>query len=155
MRGTAFTEQTGDQPGISAIYQRTQQRMIRMMGLQDYRTRSIRSTRSTRDLHDQLTKSLSGSKVDAVQPLVYTGDNDEGQVGQIMSLCEHLRADQDPRPGNIKLVENRIPSGSTARRIAIDTHHRNIGKSLLQDFFDALGTLPLRRQRRARAFRTC
>ena len=120
-----------------------QQRVIGMMGLQDHRTRAFGTPGATRDLHDQLAEPLTGAEIDAVQPLIDSSDNDQGQVWQIMALGQHLCADEDARPGTIESLKDRIAAGPAARAVAIDAQHRHLRKMLLEDFLETFGALTL------------
>ncbi|MOA15663.1 hypothetical protein D3C78_1358320 [compost metagenome] len=94
--------------------------MVRQMGLDQYAARLFRTTGAPGDLDDLLGHALAGAEVGGEQPAVGIEDRHQGDAGEMVTLGEHLGADQDAR---LTLVDGgeQVAHGVLARgAVAVD-----------------------------------
>jgi hypothetical protein len=65
------------------------------LGLHQNLARARSTTGAPRNLHDRLCKPFRGTEVSTEQTLVGVQNDDERDIGEIVSLGHHLRPDQD------------------------------------------------------------
>ncbi len=118
-----------------------------MMRLQQHASWLACAARASGHLHDQLRKPFARAEVDAKQTFVHADDGDQGEVGQIVTLGQHLRADQDRRRiGSAELSSKCFECVAAARGFAIDAQYGHVRELRDKRFFQALGALALRFQ---------
>ena len=78
------------------------------------------------DLRDGLRQALGGAKIAGEQPLIGIQDHHQADLGEVVALGEHLRADQNSRLAAVHAVEH----GLTAPRAdAVSRSSRASGAS--------------------------
>src|SRR5438477_7741903 len=125
-----------------------------MIGLQPYGARLVRAPGASCDLHDQLAQPLASPKVDAEQALINADQTDDGEIWQIVSFGQHLRADQNSGLIGSQLIEQFVDRILAACRLAIDAHDRRAREQADQRLLHALGAESLRGERGLLALRT-
>jgi len=120
--------------------------MVGKLRLNQYFARPVAASRASGNLHDGLREPFGSAEVSAEESMIGIHDDHQRHVGEVMSLGDHLRADQDARlPGNHAL-HRRLDVTSLAHGIPVEAHLRHVGEKLCQLLFDALRALSHRPQ---------
>ena len=138
---------------VAAADQGLQQRMFRMMRLQQHRSDAFGAARAAGDLHQQLREFFAGAEIGGEQAFVDADHADQREVRQVVAFRQHLRADEDAgaRSEFGEMLLQRVAAAGVA---AVDAQHRHVGEFFRQQFLDALGARTLWLQREAGAIRT-
>src|SRR4051812_43301283 len=114
----------------------TQGVMMRMIRLNQDATRQVAATGAAGHLRNQLEGPLSGAKIRQRQARVNRNDSDQSDIGKIMALGQHLRADEQI---NLTLpkIEQRLLKFAAARFcVSINSAYAHSGQTLSQKLFD-------------------
>ncbi len=83
------------------------------------------------DLYELLGHALAGPEVGAVKPLIAVYDRDQGDLGEVVALGEHLGADQDVCVSLCDALERPLPGRLAAHGVAVDAQHPDLWEVLL------------------------
>jgi hypothetical protein len=67
----------------------------------------LSTTGASRYLGKELKRSFAGAEVGDVKTHIAIDDSDQGNIGKVMTLCDHLGSDQDVDLFGAHLVEHR------------------------------------------------
>src|SRR3569623_3459715 len=126
--------------------QGVQQRVGGMMGLDQYFARVFGAAGTSRDLSDELRKTLARAEVDAEETLIGIQDGSERDLGEVMTLREHLRADQNRVFAALRLVAQLLQRAFASGAVAVDAGDGVIRKTFAQHLLDALRAVAERPQ---------
>ena len=110
----------------------------------------VRAAGAAGDLDQQLRELFARAKVGAEQAFVDADHGNQGQVGQVVALGQHLGADQHARRG-AELRQQIFQRVAFLRAAAVDAQHRELVEARGQRFLDAFGAGALRLQGQAAA----
>src|ERR1700729_1061145 len=149
----------GRPTGFAALFQRAQgeafvafadeavqERMFGKLGLDQHLTGARLPSGPACDLRDGLRKALGGAKIAGKQPLIGVQDHHQRHVGKVVTLREHLRADQDARLAAVHPVEHGLNGAAGGRAIAVQSGERRVWKETRQGLLDAFRALTHRQQ---------
>ena len=94
-RRFALGELRGGEAGIVVAFQRGEQRMLRVAGLDQHLARALAPPGASRDLFQRGEQPLGGPVIGRQQGVVGVEHPDQRQSGEIVPLGEQLGADQD------------------------------------------------------------
>ena len=115
-----------------------EQRMVGEGGLHDDFTGLVGAPGAATYLRELRKKFFRGAEVGAVKGAVWTYHADQCEVGKVMTLCQHLRADQDIGLAVVDLFAHRAPRAFVACAIAVHAQDACFRKTCLQRFFQTL-----------------
>ena len=118
--------------------------MLRELSLHQHFAGPARAPGATGHLHDGLRQPLGGSEVGAEQALVGIEHAHQRDIGEVMTLGQHLRADQDARFAAVDPGDGRLQVGGIAHAVAVKAGDGQARKTRRQGFFDALGAMAQR-----------
>ena len=95
----------------------------------------------------------AGAEVGSEQALVSVENTDQSDIGQIVPLGEHLRAEQNLPFAGAHVFHQCIERAAPPGAVAVDAQYFRVGKALTQRFLQAFGALSERAQIAAAAFR--
>src|SRR5690349_14866142 len=110
--------------------------VMRMIGLNEYSAGAIATSGAAGNLSNQLKSSFCGTKIRQRQPGVDRDYAHERDVREIVTLREHLRADQQIQLAFFKVKQGLFEFAPAGLRVAIDAADPQIRKALVQQFFD-------------------
>jgi hypothetical protein len=143
-RFPALVQQLARGGGVTVGEQAAQQRVVGMVGLQQHVARPGRAAGAAGHLHHHLRQPLAGAEVHAEQAFVHAHDGDQGEMGQVVALGQHLRADQDRRFGVVaQAVQQLLEAVAAAGGLAVDAQHGHAGEVRDQGFLQPFGALAL------------
>ena len=124
--------------------QRMKDRMRRKVGLHDHLARQVGATGATGHLRQQRGEPLGRAEIRAVERVVGTENADQRETRKIVSLRQHLCANQhvDRLLGNLRA--HRRECVLRSRAVAIDADDACIGKPLRQRALEPLRAKALR-----------
>ena len=99
------------------------------------------ASRAAGHLRDGLRETLGGAKVAGEQALIGIQDHHQADLGKVMTLGEHLRADQNSRLAAMHAVEHGLHGASRGCRVSIQPRQRRVREQSRQGFLDPLGAL--------------
>ena len=152
-RRVAQRQLRGRKRAVAAAQQAGQQRVLGVMGLQQHLASAVGAPGPAGHLDQQLGKLFRCPEVGAEQPFVNPDHCHQDQIGQIMTLGQHLGADQDAA-GIAELREMGLQRVASAGGAAVDPQHRHVRKALRQQLLDPLRSRPLGLQRQPPAVGT-
>src|SRR5690606_39543084 len=138
-RVVALGEQTGEE------------RMARVLRLDQHLAGLVAAAGAARDLHDRLREPLVAAKVRAEKALIGVQHADERDVRKVVAFRQHLRADDDSRVAARRLREHRAERALARRRVAVETTDALVRIEPLQLLVDPLRSGADRRALRAAA----
>ena len=109
------------------------------MALDNHFARLFGASGATGDLHDQLGHTLAGTKIGGKQPTIGIENRHQSDAREVVTLGEHLCADQDARLTFLHGVEQGGHGLLARGAVAVDAQDRHVGEENLQTFFGALG----------------
>jgi len=142
----AFGQRAAGELPVAALQQLMQQRMLRVMGLDQHRARARAAPGPAGYLHQQLRQFFRSAEVRRIQAFIDTDHADETEHRQIMAFGQDLGADQNA--GILpELTQLLLQAVLLARALTVDADARKARKNLLQGFLKTLGAEALRLQR--------
>ena len=90
--GLAFRKRRIGEGGVAAGQERLQERMARLMGLQQNFTGAFTTPGPSRYLSDQLPHTLWSAEIRGEKALVHVHDSRQRDIGEVMALRQHLCA---------------------------------------------------------------
>ena len=118
-------------------------RRVGREGLHDHLALQITATGAAGDLGDELERALAGAEVRDVQAEVGVEDADEGDIGEMKALGDHLGADEDVDLVRLEGSEGVTQRVFTAHRIRVDAGEFCFRENLCQDFLHFLRAVSL------------
>jgi len=103
---------------------------------------------AARHLHDGLGKPLRRPKVSTEKPLIRVENDDERDVGKVVTLRHHLRPNQDPSFARRHAPHDLFHVTATPDNVAIEARERYTREKPRERFFNTLRTLPHRLYRK-------
>ena len=82
--------------------------------------------------------AFAGAEIRQVQGQVGVDDADQRDVGEMQSLGDHLRAEQDIDLAGAKIAQDAAVIFLALQRVGIHAHDAGVGKELVQGVFDFL-----------------
>ena len=137
--GFSFFQGGAGKGFVAFVQQQLQQRVLGMVGLDQDFTGFFRAPGAPRYLGNQLREVLGGAKVGAEQGLVGIENADQGQIGKVMALGQHLCADQNAAFTTVRLLQFFLQAAFGAGAVTVDAADPGIGKILLQELLDTFG----------------
>ncbi len=128
--------------------------MLGIEGLHDHASRSLPASGAARDLGQELERALGGAEIGQAERLVGRHDADERDAREIVTLGDHLRADEDVDLAALEAREDPLVLAAAAHGVAVHALDARRGRELAQHLLDLLGALPDRVQLVVRAART-
>ena len=116
------------------------------MGLNDDFTGALGAAGTPSHLNDQLGQPFGGAKVDAEQAGVGVDDADQGDIGQMVALGQHLGADENPPLAAVSAFQQGFHRAFAASAVAIHPHQADTGKTLGKLAFHPFRALAQRAQ---------
>ena len=110
--------------------------MIRMISLNQDSARAIATTRASRHLRDQLKRSFRRSEIRQRQTRIDRNHADQSHVRKVVTLREHLRADQRIDPSGAEVSQRLFKDFSPRGRVAIDSRDAQSREEQLQHLFE-------------------
>src|SRR4029077_14078747 len=92
------------------------------------------------DLREELEGAFGGAEVRHVEGAIGADDADQRNPVEVMTLGEHLRADQNVERARRECAKRFLILTLGARRVAIEPRDAGFGKLLAQALFELLGT---------------
>ena len=137
--GAALLQGLAGKGRIAFLGQLHHERMIGQMGLDQHLARFLGAPGTAGHLDDLLGHALAGAEVGGKQPAVGVQHGDQGHLGKVVALGEHLGADQDAGRAAVD-GSQQLAQGVLARRgVAVDAQHRDVREQQLQAFLGAFG----------------
>src|SRR3569833_881367 len=136
----------GGEARIPFTEQGAQQRVVGLMCLDQYFARVFGAAGTSRDLSDELRKTLARAEVDAEETLIGIQDGSERDLGEVMTLRQHLRADQNRVLAALRLVEQLLQRAFASGAVAVDAGDGVIRKTFAQHLLAALRAVAERSQ---------
>ena len=112
-------------------------------GLDDDFAFEFTASGTSGDLGDELEGALAGAEIGDVEAEVGVEDSDEGDVGEMQALGDHLGADKDVDFLGFEFPEDVFEGVFAAHGIGIDAGEAGFGEDFLEDFLDLLGAVSL------------
>ena len=111
------------------------------MGLQQDFAWPIATAGPPGHLHQQLGHALRGTEVGAEQSAIAVQDADQGHVGEMMALGQHLGADQDVQAAPVDAVQHGVQGAAASDPVPIDplAHRRGALRSEGRRLRDVVG----------------
>jgi len=134
---------------VAAIDQALPERVARKSGLDQHLADAALATRASGHLYHRLGKAFVAAEVGAKQALVRVDDADQRELREVMTLGEHLCADEDVGLAQSRLFENGIHCTAPLCAVAVDTEDGPPGKAPSKGVLQALGALAERPHRLA------
>ena len=147
--GAALFECIVRDAGVAALDQAAPERMRRKRRLDDDFADPAFTTRTAGHLDDRLRQPLVTAKVGAEQPLVGVDDADQRELGEMVALGQHLRADQDVGLAAGGALQRFVHGALALRAVAVDAHHLPARVAAHELVFQSLGALAERPHGRA------
>src|SRR3569833_1579107 len=141
-----FGEGGGGEARIPFTEQGAQQRVVGMMGLDQYFARVFGAAGTSRDLSDELRKTLAHAKIDTEETLFGIQDGSERDLGEVMTLRQHLRAKQKRELAALRLVEQLLQRAFASGAVAVAAGDGVIRETFAQHLLDALRAVAERSQ---------
>ncbi len=113
--------------------------MLREGGLHQHFARLVRPPGTARHLHQLRKQLFPGAEVATVQRAVGIQHPHQRQIREVVSLHQHLRADQNIHLVGANLRLHVRPSALALGAVPIDAQNARLRKTLLQHLFHALG----------------
>ena len=129
--------------------------VIRMVGLNQHLSGPITSSRPTGNLGDQLKRSFRCAKVRQRQPCIHRNYADQCDVGEIVALGQHLRADEHIEFPFAEVKQRLLKHAAARGRVAVnagDTQSRELFAQHLLELFRAFADIVDISPRAVRAF---
>ena len=114
------------------------QGMVRVLGLNQHLAPQFRPPGTARDLHQLGEKAFRCPPVGSEQGCVRAQHANQRQPWKIMSLGQHLRADQNIGLAAMDLRQYRLPLAAGFHRVTVNPNNARIREFLLQPAFNAL-----------------
>src|SRR5690606_38338696 len=115
------------------------QGMIRPERLQIYIALMFAASGPACNLNDQLCSTFGGTEVHTQQTGINIQNRHQRDIGKMVSLGQHLGADQNCWFTFLNLVIDFLPAADPTGGIAIDPNHLKIRKEFIQIFLDFAG----------------
>src|SRR5262249_9042877 len=131
------------------------QRMAWKLGLDQHFARSIAPPRTSRHLRELRIELLRHAEVRAVQGVVRIDHTHQRETRKVVSLGQHLRADQDVDLMVLHALAHVVEGERSACCVSVNTQYARSGKPLPEYLFNALCAMTCRRQIQVTAARTC
>ncbi len=112
--------------------------MLGVPGLK-YEYSRVDSTGTSGDLNHGLGQALRRPEIRTVEQLIGIQHHRQGNAGQMVTLGQHLGADQDAGAIGVDLRQVMLECILAAHGIAIEAQHPDIRKSLLQCRLESFG----------------
>jgi len=116
--------------------------VVGMVALDKDLTRPFPPSRSARHLHQELQGPFGCTKVREIQGDVCEDDAHQGDLRNVVSLCDHLGSDQDVQFLSPESVEDLLVRPLPSRRVSIHSSDAGLGKKRPDLLFDLLRTFP-------------
>ena len=128
--------------GIALAGERGEERMAGTAGLHDHLPREGSPPGASRDLGDELGHPFRGPEVGTQETRVRVHDPDQGHAGEIVSLREHLGADEEVRRPVAGRPHHPVELAPPACRVPVDAQHPGGREPLREPFRESLGPAP-------------
>ncbi len=115
--------------------------MIRVEGLHQHPAALVAPARAAGHLRDQVEGPLGGTEVGQVQRGVGIDHADQGHIGEVQSLGDHLRAQQDLHLAAAEGVQGLLVAAGALHGVAVHPQYADAGEAGAD-----LGLQPLRAQ---------
>ncbi len=114
--------------------------MVRVERLEDHLARLVPPTRPTRYLGQQLKGPLAGTKIREIEGQVGTDHPHQGNARKIVSLGNHLGADENVDPAVLQVFQKVHNRPFTGHGVPVHAGHPGIRKQLFHGFLDLFGS---------------
>ncbi len=114
---------------------------------QDF-SRALFAAGTASDLYDRLRHTFVAAKIGAEQTLIGVDYADKRQLRKVVTLGQHLRANEDVRFAERRQCERGVDGAFALHAVAVDSCHTTIRKTALQYILEPFRTLAQRLDRR-------
>ena len=121
------------------MQQYLQQRVFRVMSLQQHFALLTGAAGAASHLNIELGKTFGGAKVSGEQRAVHIQQRHQRHIRKMMALRQHLRADQNTRAAAKHVGQMLLQRAFAAGGVAVDARQRHAGKQRLQIMLQLLG----------------
>ncbi len=128
----AFRERLVGDLAITAFHQRVPKFVLGKCGLNENLTGAAFTSGSSSDLNDRLGHALSAAKIGAEQALIGINNSHQRQIRKVMSLGEHLCANQDVGAARSRVLKRCMHRTFSLCAVAVNSTDLSGGKSLVE-----------------------
>src|SRR5438552_5483170 len=137
-QGLAFSKERARVAVVVVPHQGLVERVIGKIGMHLHFASVLAAPRAASDLFQQREQTLGCAKLGAVQRVVRPQYADQRQLRKIVTLCQHLRADQDVGLPPSDRIAHRLEGSFARGTVAVDSQHAG---SWMEDRESALESL--------------
>ena len=124
--------------------ERRVERMLGELRLDQHFARQFGAAGAAGDLHQLGKQALGCAAVGGEQRGIGTERTDQRQLGEVVPLGQHLRADEDVGLAGVNLLDEDFPLFPALGGIAVDAQDARLRKTFGKNGFDALRAAPER-----------
>ena len=117
-------------------------RSVRRARLDDYLASAVAPPCPAGNLHNQLEGALGRTEILHMQRLVRINQPDQGDIGKVQALGDHLRSNQQVDPAPPEVPENLPEKVFLRHGVRVHPHDIGPGQDLLHHVLDLLRSLP-------------
>src|SRR4051812_9051614 len=127
---------------VTLTAHRCVERVIREVSLDQYFTGDFTTARTARDLCQKREELLGRAKVAAIERAVRVDYTDQRKRWKVVTLCEHLRPDEDVYCIVVDALAHTLKCSTAASAVSIHPQHARLGKQFAQRLLETLCAVP-------------